>query len=103
MESNDIVTRLRGRYCSHGNNYDGAWQPLEWPSSCDRCELDKQAADEIERLEAVSRRYKTALGMLWDSIDLNGIFLSLYPEFEQFVKEAHDYYMSEVLNEGGNP
>lgn len=54
--SYDIVTRLRKRYCSHGNNYDGAWQPVEWPSSCERCELDKQAADTIEQLSTeVSR------------------------------------------------
>ena len=56
--TDDIVTRLRNRYCSHGNNYDGAWQPLEWPSSCNRCELDKQAADEIERLRLDAYRWR---------------------------------------------
>ena len=62
--TDDIVTRLRNRYCSHGNNYDGAWQPLEWPSSCNRCELDKQAADEIERLREQNEYLKANVEML---------------------------------------
>ena len=62
--SDDIVTRLRGRYCSHGNNYDGAYQPVEWPSICKRCELDRQAADEIEHWKNIAKSLHDVLFML---------------------------------------
>jgi len=42
--SDDIVTRLRGEYASCECSGTGA--------DCDRCEVEDQAADEIERLRA---------------------------------------------------
>ena len=62
--TDDIVTRLRERYCSHGNNYDGAYQPVEWSTTCERCELDRQAADEIERLRAELTQANNAIKLL---------------------------------------
>lgn len=88
--SDDIVTRLRKRYCSHGNNYDGAYQPVEWSTTCERCELDRQAADEIERLRADRDRwFKLADGMA-DCLDSSTEAGDLLADYEKAVRDEQD-------------
>lgn len=86
VSPDDVVTRLRGRYCSHGNNYDGAWQPLEWPSSCERCELDNQAADEIERL-------RKALALAVGEVSIYGPYGNRSPE------QLYEFFLWTVTDE----
>lgn len=83
--TNDIISKLNASCREDG--------PQIW-CKCMYC----QAGREIRQLRAENKRYKTALGSLWDFIELGGATDLPLPEaFREFVREAHTWYIKEVM------